>query len=387
VIIVLAAFPASAAARRRGWSVQAFFQTPPGQTVGLTDVSCASGSACTAIVGSTAEVWDGLRWSPRPFALPPRPRVPLRSRAPNLESVSCVRAGCVAAGSSLGACRSVCPPTPFTPKGYHYQERALVERLAGGRWAAQPAPSPGVYGSGLQGVSCSSARACVAVGSWSPIWSWGGAPLVERFDGKRWTTQAVVLPAQVTHTPGYNGATLLAVSCPSPSACMAVGAYYLGFPPQGETLFAERWDGATWAFQPLAPFNGQISADISCSSTSACTIIGTVYLANPGRHPFAERWNGTSWRAQTLPNPPRLAALTAVSCPTRNACMAVGNGAGLPHGSQLAEKWNGVRWRAQNIPRPPGFRTGFLDSISCTSANACTAIATGHGGWFVDRYQ
>lgn len=197
----------------------------------------------------------------------------------------------------------------------------------------------------------------------------------------------MTLPAAVTRAFDYNGAALLAVSCPSRTACMAVGAYDLGFPPRGETLFAERWDGAAWTFKPLASFNGQVGAAVSCSSSSACTIVGTVYLANPGKHAFAERWNGTSWSAQTLPNPPRLAALTAVSCPARNACMAVGHGAGLKHPPQLAEHWNGVRWRAQNVPRPRGFRTGVLDSISCTGPNACTAVGSSSSGWFVDHYS
>jgi hypothetical protein len=44
----------------------------------------------------------------------------------------------------------------------------LAEAWNGTRWVVQTAPDPSgaVYGSGLEAVSCSSATACVAVGSY-----------------------------------------------------------------------------------------------------------------------------------------------------------------------------------------------------------------------------
>ena len=380
LFVDLALLPSSALASPV-WKVQASFGSESlGETVIGGSLSCASQTSCVAIVnavqGESAEAWSGLRWSPRPLA-----RVP----DPILYSVSCVRGGCVAVGSYSARCKSACPATTFSPKGTHYQSRALVERLARGRWAVQRAPSPGIYGTGLLGVSCASVRACISVGLGYVAHSYGGDLLVERFDGRRWTAQTLALPPEITRTPGYNGAALTGVSCPSASACVAVGSYNIGFPPARATLFAEDWDGTSWTFQALtAVSNPEGSAEVSCSSMSACMIVGPRWhtAGADGGHPFAERWNGVSWSTQTVPAPrAQNAALVAVSCPTAHACTAVG------HASRdaLVEHWNGVQWGIRRIPNP---RSSLL-SVSCTKATTCTTLGDygGQRGAFIDRYS
>lgn len=307
-LVVLAVLPSGALASGH-WKVQARFGTRSWRTLVDGTVSCASRRTCAAVGiavnGSSAEVWDGSTWSARPFA---------RVHDASLGSVSCTRSGCVAVGSYLARCSSVCPPDPFAPKGTHYQSRALVERLTGGSWVVQRAPSPGAGGSGLSGVSCTSATVCIAVGSWS------GGPLVERYDGAGWTAETLVLPTGVTQAAGYNGAGLLTVSCQSSSACMAVGSYNIGFPPSVATLFAERWNGASWAFQPLpVTSNPEASPEVSCSSATACTIVGPRWhtVAQAGGQPFAERWNGASWSAEPSSFSPTSPILRPRSGPER----------------------------------------------------------------------
>lgn len=71
----------------------------------------------------------------------------------------------------------------------------MAERWDGLRWSIQPMPSPsppganGFHpGSSLQSVACTSSMTCVAVGGYK-LSSGYGAPLVEVWDGHRWSIQ------------------------------------------------------------------------------------------------------------------------------------------------------------------------------------------------------
>jgi hypothetical protein len=76
---------------------------------------------------------------------------------------------------------------------------------------------------------------------------------------------------------------------------------------------------------------------------------------------------------QTIPNPVGVLLLSGVSCTAANACTAVGD---YDYGSisadygTLAERWNGTTWAIQATPNPTDSQ---LNGVSCTSATACTA--------------
>jgi hypothetical protein len=84
----------------------------------------------------------------------------------------------------------------------------------------------------------------------------------------------------------------------------------------------------------------------------ACTAVGE-FGAPAGTLALAERWNGKTWAIQPTPNPPRgnlpgaVAYLTAVSCPSATACVAVGQSNA---GALVAELWNGKTWAIQHLP-------------------------------------
>jgi hypothetical protein len=190
---------------------------------GLTDVSCTSASACTAVGFyindddnhlPLAATWNGTTWTVR--ATPPV------SDLSSLNSLSCTSASaCMAVGTSPIGGNEI--PTP------------LAEAWNGVAWKILPVPDPAGNGS-LNGVSCSSAVACTAVGSAST-----GA-LAERWNGAKWAVQA---------TPDAAGATLFSVSCSSATACTAVGEASPSVNASGNHVtLAERWNGTTWAIQP-----------------------------------------------------------------------------------------------------------------------------------------
>src|SRR5215472_1813433 len=108
-------------------------------------------------------------------------------------------------------------------------------------WAIVPSPNVPNSGNFLNAVSCASARFCVAVGA--HVGKAQGAvshPLIETWNGTRWSIAAA---------PSVPRGELFGVSCPSATACAAVG---FTTPPGGgnSSTLAERWDGTQWSVVP-----------------------------------------------------------------------------------------------------------------------------------------
>src|SRR5262249_38581003 len=160
---------------------------------------------------------------------------------------------------------------------------------------------------------------------------------------------------------------LLGVACTSPSSCLSVGQ------STGGTL-AERWDGRTWRITPTPNPAGAAGSGlngVTCKSPSTCIAVGTAFdSSGNSAGTVTERWDGTSWTIQPTPTSASPGAfLNAVSCTSPNACTAVGNTAS----ALLAERWDGTTWTVQSAPTPPGTQGDFFTGISCTSPVACTA--------------
>ena len=247
----------------------------------------------------------------------------------------------------------------------------------GAGWSVVPSPNLVRQQAQLNGVSCVSASACTAVGSYIP--SGGSVTLAERWDGTRWAIQPTSNP------PGFhNELQLTGVSCSAANACTAVGYYSIDSSGTRASL-VERWDGTRWAIQPtprpLGAFSTWLSG-VSCGSARSCTAVGHYYPDDTEEDevPFVEHWNGTRWAIEATPKPPRLALneLEGVSCVSVHACTAVGSSAspGETH-VPLVERWNGTRWAIQPTPKlPDGGSDWRFSAVSCVSVHACTAVGT-----------
>lgn len=251
----------------------------------------------------------------------------------------------------------------------------LAERWNGHTWSVtRLAHPPGATNSFLTGVSCTSARACTAVGV-DFVPATGGGPLAERWNGSRWTLQ-------VTPNPGQSGVPLAAVSCGSATSCTAVGYYDFGSLGFTSSTLAEHWDGRRWAASSL-PSAGDLGGDlsaVSCPSRTTCTAAGYYNGTSdegPGTAPLAMRGNSGRWVVEPTPGDATengTSGLTGVSCPTAGTCTAVGENAG---GGPLAMHWDGLKWRTQTAADELGV-LGF-NGVSCASASACTAIGGSYG--------
>ena len=249
------------------------------------------------VVMPLAERWNGTGWSLLPF-----PSLPNGAWQGWLGAVSC---------TSASACKAV---------GEFFNGSAwglLAERWDGSSWSLESMPDPvppaniSQPGTNLNGLSlsCSSGSYCTAVGGYD-LNSGGGQSFAERWDGSRWSLEA---------TPKIAGAfetQLRGVSCTSPSACSAVGYYNPSSSGPHRTL-AERWNGTSWSVQRTPNALGALVA-VSCTSGRACMAVGN------GFQPLVERKDGTSWSIERTPSADD-ALLQAVSCTSSVVCTALGN--------------------------------------------------------------
>ena len=273
----------------------------------LNGISCASSSSCMAVgtAGNLplAEHWDGQRWS----------IVALAAGEDVLNGVSCPAPDdCVAAG--------------YTSTGL---ARTLIEAWNGTRWSVVPSPNPGPasqYTSSnssahalFDGVSCASPTWCAAVGTYVPS-SGAEEDLAEMWDGHRWSL--VPTPDKSSTANGLFG-----VSCTSAKWCLAVGDYeHVGY-----ATLTESWDGAKWSLV-ASPDRGpaDLTDDllgVSCLSARSCVAAGNAGVSpggGEGATPLVESWNGSKMSIVPSPAKGSSSGFGSVSCPPAGPCAAVG---------------------------------------------------------------
>lgn len=345
---------------------------PPGAVYGfLAGVSCTAATACIAVGNelsassddtvALAQAWDGSTWT---VLTTPDPAGAIVSR---LYGVSCsAAAACTAVGSSIqGGHRSGAPLAA-----------TLAESWNGTAWSIQPTPNPAGTGGGLDvlnSVSCLSAASCAAVGSANAGGSQGAGTLGETWNGTAWTLATI---------PGLGSSynSLAGVSCAA-AACLAVG-YYRDSADTHLALAAAS-AGGVWTAQSVPSPAGAVPSvltGVSCGAPAACIAVGFFHNSGGTTRTLAEAWNGTGWRVRQTPDSAALPnnKLVSVSCTSASACMAVGRAYGSRSGGTLAESWNGTTWTIRPTPALPG-TFGQLAGVSCSAASACTAV-----GWYVN---
>jgi hypothetical protein len=257
-------------------------------------------------VGTVSQTWNGQAWQPRP--------VPGLGGSPggSLAGVSCTAAdACTAVGSNYRSGHQV----------------PLAEGWNGNAWKIQAAPvPPGSAGGYLTAVSCTAADSCVAVGNYVKS-SGPELTLAEAWNGKTWSIE------QTPNPPGPNDSFLNGVSCTAADACIAVGdngSYVPG--NAGAHAFAamsEAWNGKAWQVEPVpAPAHTTLSylQAVSCGAANSCVAVGSGVKSPTKEDTLAAVWNGRAWQLQATPNPSGTGSnqLDGVSCRGPGHCEAVG---------------------------------------------------------------
>jgi len=251
----------------------------------------------------------------------------------------------------------------------------LIERWDGAKWSVVPGAIPrGSTGTYLAAVSCAGATACVAVGNYTSS-STSGSALVERWNGHKWSTMNAPDAASAATT------TLQGVSCTGPasaSTCWAVGSYATSVDGTPFYTVTERMVHGKWTVVPSPNAHGDHISSlnaVSCSSVKSCFAAGSWGSGAT----LIEQWNGKRWTALKSPNPRgfTFGQLTGISCASASSCVAAGSFAiGSAPGATLIEQWNGRSWQIQPSPNPPKAANSVLTGVSCVGATRCLAIGT-----------
>ncbi|HEU5063333.1 MAG TPA: RHS repeat-associated core domain-containing protein [Solirubrobacterales bacterium] len=238
----------------------------------LVDISCTSAAACTAVgryqaaTGewkAHAERWNGSSWSPQALPAPAG-----ETRLPELTGVSC------ASGTACTAVGTV----ESRPPGSTYRKVTLAARWNGSSWSLDSTPTPtGATSSSLEAVSCFSSSSCMAIGTYND--GSGAKPFSERLEGVTWSVAATATPADAKWPPRLRSVSCTtATSCLAVghyvSAVKGEGIFQ---EPAEEKTLVERWDGSQWAVQSSPnPAEEDFSAlaGVSCSSQTVCTAVG-----------------------------------------------------------------------------------------------------------------
>jgi hypothetical protein len=323
--------------------------------------SCSSASACVAVgyyVNKAgiqvvlAEAWNGTKWS-----IEKLPKIP-GVLASAFSAVSCTSASaCTAVG--------VYSDSPGV-------QVILVEVLSGTSWSIETAPDvSGAQISSLSAVSCTSAKKCVAVGG-SEDSSGTVSTLVESRKGTAWSI------VSSPNASGGEGSVLNGVSCTSTSSCTSVGAY--NDSSGNEFTLAEAWNGTAWSIETTpnpSGAEGTLFKSVACTSTSSCTAVGGYDNSSGAESSLAEDWNGSAWSLDAVPNPvgTTFSAFGAVACASAQKCIAVGYSTGSSgQAVTLSEGWNGTSWSIQTTPNPSGALASAFAGVSCASAKVCSAV-------------
>ena len=244
------------------WSTSTSPSLPTGGTDGaLYGVSCPAVNACTAVgeysIRATsklplAEAWNGSSWAPTTQ----QPGLPASARTALLSAVWCWSgSSCTAVGTSYNAGGG--------------GSLTLAEGWNGTAWTIQTTNNPsGSNNNSFANLSCNPSASGAPGAPCQAVGSTAFGPLVESFDGTNWS-----MPESANSPPD---STLSDVSCTSATACTAVGSYTDSTFGATYTL-AERWNGTGWP-QEATPDAALFAVGnaTNVASTTA-TLTGTVY--------------------------------------------------------------------------------------------------------------
>ncbi len=227
----------------------------------------------------------------------------------------------------------------------------------------------------INAISCPTTSDCWAVGQgWTAPNGYGSGskeePLLLHFTGSSWMS--------VAPPDNSAGLELMAVACPTSSACEAVGVDSIG------TVFLG-YAGSTWSDQPTGPSvatSGPELTSVACVDATDCWAVGNWSgYQNEETEPVIDQFSGGTWTQTPIPHPADGMNLSAVACLPTASCVAVGSLQGAPLALDLASgKWSGAQSisGAAQLPIPelvgvPQPNSG-LSSVACDPRGACWAL-------------
>jgi hypothetical protein len=254
-------------------------------------------------------------------------------------------------------------------------ETPLVEMWNGKSWTLVVAPSTGAMYDELEAVTCTSTSFCMIVGGYGGDDA-GGGPLVMTFNGSSFSSHNV----PVTEADSED-AYLYAVSCASPTACLAAGQ-------EDDPPFSVWWNGKSVSVSTMPQPQDEWAEPygVACVSKSKCFATAEYETATPTEEydyqSYIAVWNGHSWSFVT--QKVRVAGaseveLGTITCPSSKRCVSVGWGYNSSTGWEaISDIYNGSKWTGELVGEPSHSDYSGLSGVACTSSKACIAVGVSY---------
>jgi ferredoxin len=266
-------------------------------------------------------------------------------------------------------------------KDSHLVWHMLIEQFSNGAWNIFPSSNPsGVDYAILDAVTCAGAGDCLAVGYYEDD-SGKNYTLTEKYDGIGWNQVSSPNPSSTA------GALLSGVSCISASDCWAVGSYTdipAGLGMQQSYTLAEHFNGSTWSIDYPPTRGGSISValpSVACTSDGNCWAVGSYIDSSLNEGTLAEQYSGGVWTIVSSPAPPGATSVepSGVACTSDSNCWLVGAYVDSSSDSHtLAEEYDGSAWTIVSSPTPGGTNgeSVGLSAVACASDSNCWAVGS-----------
>jgi photosystem II stability/assembly factor-like uncharacterized protein len=288
--------------------------------------------------------------------------------APGIELVSSLT--CAATNTCMIA------GAPASPSA---TDHIYITTNGGQTWTSNPMPTES---EGDVELSCTTASTCVALEHRAEQRGVAnGSDVFTTFDGgQNWTT-----------TPLSDGFWSYSLQCSAGGHCVAVGDTVS---PSGTTTSLPTATalysvdgGRTWSASTLPADNSgyPLISAVSCGDAEHCLAVEPLYLPNNRHSQVLISGNGgATWTPSNYSSPDPV-SLANISCPTRSDCWATGgrfisiSGPNaqrvVSQGYIMATHDGGHTWTPEQVPSDQGVTPDYVGSISCATANACSALA------------
>jgi Tfp pilus assembly protein PilV len=235
-------------------------------------------------------------------------------------------------------------------------------------WVSDPLPAT----TSVSGLQCPvGATGCVAIGTTStgPVLLSGPAAT------GNWVAGTLT---------GFTISTLTQVTCPTATACLAIGTGKVGSATTASPFVlsgaAASGLGTTVSWTADTISGAAISAlsSIVCPSGSKCLVVGTgTTFATSGALVLWGSTSGTFTAEYPLSGANPVTALTQMLCPSTTTCVAIGTNAGTPvifTGTISASSSD--TWHLDTVPNGGG-TVSSLTEVACPASGSCLIMATG----------
>jgi hypothetical protein len=363
---LLLAQAGTATATATDWS-RLPIQTPGGQPSGIYFATLACPSASTCWASGQVSYASGVK------------PVMERLHKGKFRLVSTAVAGATLEGVT-------CRTTRFCLVSGYVQStstKPVLEKWNGHKWSKVTVANPKGDDNELVDPVCPGARMCFVVGTYGnelkqPL---SLHPLLEQWHGKKWS-----VAKQPPAPANAQSASLNAITCRSKTSCIAVGS----FVPKGgfdAHAYGDRLHGKTWSLMTIPqPFHGTYAyaadSDIKCTTAKRCVMTGFAAPDAQGRvayTPEAWSYNGSTWHLLSLPKSYTKAggALADVACSSTTTCWLVGfeyHASTQASGLAYALRWNGHSLTPASKIAQPSSGFNELDGTGCVHHGACYSI-------------